>query len=198
MLKSLEKLLGKLDSIEDLKTRIESLNETEEVSSGDLRAPLEISHLDGAIALFSDGACRGNPGPGAWAYVVQNKQGSILSQKAGGEKLTTNNRMELMGAIEALMVLQSQLMKSYDSYFLYTDSKYVVDGLNQWVPQWKSRGWKKADNKIPENIDLWQKLDDLFHQIPGVKINWVKGHAGHPQNEFCDQLCNQFLDSNEA
>ena len=150
-------------------------------------------------ALFSDGACRGNPGPGAWGAIGQDSKGNLLFEASGVEFKTTNNRMELEGAIQALVALQKECEENKESSeevqaYLYSDSKYVVDGMNQWVVNWKKRGWKKADKKEPENVDRWKKLDELASEFYKVHFRWVKGHDGHPQNERCDELANVALD----
>lgn len=146
----------------------------------------------GQIAAYSDGACRGNPGPGAWAFVIQTDDGALLHEDFATELLTTNNRMELKGVI---MGLQFLLEKGYQARQIvyFTDSRYVVDGITKWIAGWKARGWKKADKKTPENLELWQRLDELNGQLR-VKYVWVKGHAGHEQNEYCDRLANKALD----
>ncbi len=150
-------------------------------------------------ALFSDGACRGNPGPGAWGAIGQDFKGNLLFEASGVEFKTTNNRMELEGAIQALVALQKECEENKESSeeiqaYLYSDSKYVVDGMNQWVVNWKKRGWKKADKKEPENVDRWKRLDELASEFYKVHFKWVKGHDGHPQNERCDELANVALD----
>jgi len=131
--------------------------------------------------------------------VAQNAQGDVVFEAAGFEEATTNNRMEIMGAIQALQLLERHLMETPlggpDFIGFYTDSKYVVEGINQWVRGWKARGWKKADGKPPENMDLWQTLDDWKAKFPQVRVAWVRGHNGHPQNEFCDRLANRVLDN---
>tara|TARA_B100000925_G_C21974144_1_gene459274 strand:- start:411 stop:1076 length:666 start_codon:yes stop_codon:yes gene_type:complete len=147
------------------------------------------------IVVFSDGACRGNPGPGAWGAVAQVRSNEFIFQKSGVEFNTTNNKMELMGAIEGLKTIEENLSEYISSdILLVSDSKYVVDGLKSWVYGWKKRGWKKADGKQPENLELWKQLDDLNEKLGGVHLFWVKGHSGHPQNELCDQLANKALD----
>ena len=151
----------------------------------------DIEGEDRALALYSDGACRGNPGPGAWGIMAQNARGEILFEASGLEEETTNNRMELQGAIEAL---KRALAHREDVVFLYSDSKYVVDGMEKWVPGWKRRGWKKADKKTPENMDLWRELEGLSGGFSRLHFRWVKGHGGHPQNEWCDHLANRALD----
>jgi ribonuclease HI len=143
---------------------------------------------------FSDGACRGNPGPGAWGSVIQNRDGEVIFQDHGVENPSTNNRMEMTGALRCLEFLKKNghLGKRV---IVISDSKYVVDGMNQWVAGWKRRGWKKADKKAPENLDIWMSLDELRLEFAEVGFSWVKGHAGHPQNEKCDQLANEALDN---
>ncbi|WP_290731051.1 ribonuclease HI [Halobacteriovorax sp. JY17] len=186
-----------LSSIDYLKSQIEDWEEeVEEQNStnGELPLPKEIKSKN-AYALFSDGACRGNPGPGAWGMVGQNAKGEVLFKGSGVETTTTNNRMEMMGAIEAMKYLLSEGVNTDSAeVYLYSDSKYVVDGLKSWMQGWKNRGWKKADKKTPENVDLWQELDRISSSFSNIQYLWVKGHAGHPQNELCDQLANEALD----
>lgn len=149
------------------------------------------------FALFSDGACRGNPGPGAWGAMGQAQDGELLFESSGMEMSTTNNRMELLGGLEAINKIEELINDDSEKVeiWLYSDSKYLVDGLDKWVPGWKKRGWKKADKKTPENLDLWQLLDEKRdHWGQYLKLRWVKGHSGHPQNERCDQLANLALD----
>ncbi len=169
---------------------IRDLPEDEKPCAANLPAP-EIE--EGQIALFSDGACRGNPGPGSWAFVAQSKSGEIIQKASGVAEHTTNNRMELQGAIEGLAYLDT-VDESYTKVIFFTDSRYVVDGISSWVKGWKARGWKKADKKTPENVEQWKLLDELALKRD-VKFVWVKGHAGHPQNELCDQLANEALDA---
>lgn len=133
------------------------------------------------IEIYTDGACSGNPGAGGWGVIL--RCGAVEKELSGGEQETTNNRMELTAVIEALKVL-----KKVCRITLYTDSRYVMDGINQWMPNWKNNGWRTANKKSPvKNIDLWQQLDTLAaqHQIKWV---WVKGHNGHPENERVDTL----------
>ena len=186
----------------DLLTKLaESIEERESQTAGiqgdEYPVPAEASK-DNAFTLYSDGACRGNPGPGAWGSMGQDPAGTLLFEISGIDFTTTNNRMELEGAIKAIEtfidhVEENDLPVSSPVY-LYSDSKYVVDGLIKWVPGWKSRGWKKADKKAPENLELWQRLDALKTRVPQINMRWVKGHSGHPQNERCDQLANIALD----
>ncbi len=140
------------------------------------------------VEIYTDGACRGNPGPGGWgAILVYRGREKELS---GGERETTNNRMELTAVIEALAALKEPCRVT-----LTSDSKYVVDAMLQgWAQNWRARGWKKPDKSAALNPDLWERLLDLAerHEIKWV---WVKGHAGHPYNERCDSLATAFADS---
>jgi ribonuclease HI len=138
------------------------------------------------VEIYTDGACRGNPGPGGWGAVLRyNSHEKTLH---GGEALTTNNRMELMAAIVAMESLTRPCAVQ-----LTTDSKYVMQGITEWMVNWKKRGWKTSANKPVKNVDLWQRLDQALasHQ---VKWHWVKGHSGHPENEMADQLANRGID----
>jgi len=135
------------------------------------------------VEIWSDGACRGNPGPGGWGALLRyNKQEKELW---GGEADTTNNRMELMAAIRAL-----EALKRASNVKLYTDSIYVMKGITAWIHDWKRKGWRTADKKPVKNEDLWRRLDELAarHEI---EWHWVKGHAGHPENERADALANK-------
>jgi len=163
--------------------------------------PLPFSSVEvGSFFLFSDGACRGNPGPGSWAAIGQNAKAEVIFESSGIDVYTTNNRMELQAAIMALQDLLGHLKEGGEytldqaKVFLYSDSKYVIDGISKWVPGWKARGWKKADNKAPENIQLWKEFDELAETFTHLKFHWVRGHMGHPQNEFVDNLANHALD----
>jgi ribonuclease HI len=139
------------------------------------------------IEIYADGACRGNPGPGGWGALLI--AADARRELAGSEILTTNNRMELTAAIEALKALKRPVRVT-----LYTDSKYVCTGIEEWLPNWKERGWKTADRKPVKNQDLWQALDAARapHQ---VRWQWVKGHAGNVGNERADQLANEAIDA---
>lgn len=133
------------------------------------------------VEIFTDGACSGNPGPGGWGAIL--RYNGHEKELSGGEKNTTNNRMELTAVIEALNCLKEPCKVT-----LTTDSKYVSDGIGKgWAVSWQRNGWRKADKKPALNPDLWEKLLNLL-KIHDVTINWVKGHAGHPENERCDQL----------
>jgi ribonuclease HI len=139
------------------------------------------------VEIFTDGACRGNPGPGAWAILLryQGKE-KMLS---GTEPHTTNNRMELMAAIQALIALKKPCQ-----VVLSTDSQYVKKGITEWLPQWKRRAWRTANRTPVKNSDLWKQLDEQAERHL-VKWKWVKGHSGHPENDRVDQLANEALDS---
>lgn len=136
-----------------------------------------------AITIYSDGACKGNPGPGGWGAVL--RYGEAEKRIKGGEPGTTNNRMELTAAIQALDSLREACEVT-----LFTDSIYVMKGLNEWLPGWKRRGWRTADGKAVKNQDLWERLDAACarHRIDW---RWVKGHNGDPGNELADQLANE-------
>lgn len=134
------------------------------------------------VEIFTDGACRGNPGPGGWGALL--RYGLHSKELYGGEADTTNNRMELMAAIQAL-----ESLKRRCRVILTTDSVYVRDGITQWLPNWKKRGWKTAANKPVKNADLWRRLDQAA-QAHEVTWHWVKGHSGHAENERADQLAN--------
>jgi len=150
------------------------------------------------FAVFCDGGCRGNPGPGAWATIGSATDGTILFELSGLDIHTTNNKMELEGAIQGIQAIRQHVsndgIQGALEIHLYCDSKYVLEGLEKWLAGWKARGWKKSDNKVPENMESWMRLD-LVTQAPFRPIcHWVKGHDGHPQNEYCDQLVNKALD----
>jgi ribonuclease HI len=140
------------------------------------------------VNIYTDGACRGNPGKGGWGAVLV--YGDKEKELSGGEKVTTNNRMELTAAIEALSALKEPCKVTMTS-----DSQYLINGITKgWALSWRAKGWKKADKSPALNPDLWQKLLDLL-EIHEVEFVWVKGHAGHPYNERCDELATAFADS---
>ncbi len=141
------------------------------------------------IEIYTDGACSGNPGPGGWGVLLRYK--GQEKEMSGGEIQTTNNRMELTAVIEALNSLKHPCR-----IHLYTDSQYVMKGFNEWIPGWIARGWKNASKKPVLNVDLWQSLLDAAkpHQI---EWHWVKGHAGHTENERVDALARQFIELNK-
>jgi ribonuclease HI len=138
------------------------------------------------IRIYTDGACRGNPGPGGWGALLV--AGGREKELWGGELLTTNNRMELTAAIRGLEALKRRCEVD-----LFTDSQYVRNGIREWLVQWKRRGWKTADRKPVKNQDLWERLDDLVtgHDI---EWHWVRGHSGHDGNERADALANRGID----
>lgn len=139
----------------------------------------------GKITIYTDGACKGNPGPGGWGAILRSI-GHVEKELFGGELLTTNNRMEMTAVIEALSALKRPC-----DIALYIDSKYVLQGITEWLPGWKAKGWKTAAKQPVKNVDLWQKLDALVN-TGGHTIEWcwVKGHAGDPGNERADALAN--------
>ncbi len=139
------------------------------------------------VQIFTDGACRGNPGPGGWGALLSYK--GTEKELYGGELMTTNNRMELMAVIKALEALTktAQVMVT-------TDSQYVKKGISEWIKNWKRNGWKTASKKPVKNADLWEHLDDLVNRND-VTWAWVKGHSGHPENERVDALANKGLES---
>ncbi|MCK5884041.1 MAG: ribonuclease HI [Bacteriovoracaceae bacterium] len=176
-----------------------ALVKVEETTSDSMPIPVELIQDPSAFAVYSDGACRGNPGPGAWGAMGQDSSGQMIFEASGVDVPTTNNRMELTGAIEAVQHIRNHLsdlgLTDNTAVHLFSDSKYVVDGVNSWVDGWKRRGWKKADKKPPENVEIWKQIDQIKNAMPNLKWHWVKGHAGHPQNEHCDQLANMALDN---
>lgn len=135
------------------------------------------------MEIFTDGACKGNPGVGGWGALLRfdGREKELF----GGEALTTNNRMELLAVIRSLEALKRRCRAR-----VYTDSQYVQKGISEWLPGWKRRGWRTGDNKPVKNVDLWQALDALAsaHEVEWI---WVRGHAGHPENERADQLANR-------
>ena len=144
-----------------------------------------IDYMKKYVEIFTDGACSGNPGPGGWGVVL--RFGTVEKELSGGEKDTTNNRMELTAAIMGLSALKESC-----EVRLVTDSKYVADGITKgWAASWRKNGWRKADKKPALNPDLWEKLLDLIEEHD-VTIDWVKGHAGHPENERCDKLAVEY------
>ena len=133
-----------------------------------------------AVDIFTDGACSGNPGPGGWGAIL--RFGAVEKELYGGEAATTNNRMELMAAIQALEALKRPV-----TVRLYTDSEYVKNGITKWIHGWKAKNWTTADRKPVKNVDLWQRLDAAQKQHR-IEFHWVRGHAGHPENERADEL----------
>ncbi len=140
---------------------------------------------DPEVLLYTDGACSGNPGPGGWAYLLRHPASGKETQASGGEELTTNNRMELMGVIEGLSALKRPTRVE-----LFTDSVYVGKGMSEWMPKWKANGWKRKEGKklVPvKNEELWRRLDELI-ATHSVKYTRVAGHSGHTENDLVDGL----------
>ena len=158
------------------------------------------------IHIYTDGGCSGNPGPGGWGYVImRNEEGGrrngeegnsvLLEEKCGGEKLTTNNRMELQAVIAALEALP-QLKAGAEKITIFTDSQYVQKGITCWIDDWKKRGWKTSDKKPVKNQDLWQRLEALAAAF-SINWTWVKGHSGNEYNEHCDALTQKAIACNQ-
>ena len=142
--------------------------------------------MPNTVVIYTDGACRGNPGPGGWGALL--RFGAEEKSLYGGERETTNNRMELKAAIEALRALRRRCRVE-----LHTDSRYLRDGVQQWMKKWKQKNWKTANRKPVKNRDLWETLDDLLDHHD-ITWHWVKGHAGNPGNERADWLANRGID----
>jgi len=137
------------------------------------------------VQLFTDGACRGNPGPGGWAYILRHPSTGVEKEESGGAELTTNNQMELAGVINGLKAL-----KRHSSVEVITDSVYVAKGAREWLPGWKANQWRRREKNrlVPvKNVELWQELDALLARHD-VRFSTVAGHSGHPENERCDEL----------
>ena len=138
---------------------------------------------EAAVEIYADGACRGNPGPGGWGAILRSR--GTERELFGGERETTNNRMELTAVIRALEALKRRC-----SVAVYTDSQYVQKGISEWIHSWKRRGWRTADKKPVKNEDLWRRLDELAREH-SIEWHWVRGHAGHAENERADELANK-------
>ena len=138
------------------------------------------------VIIYTDGACRGNPGPGGWGALI--KYGETTKEIYGADVSTTNNKMELTAAIKALKEI-----KEPSEIIIYTDSKYVLQGIEEWIHNWKKRGWLGANKKPVKNEELWKELDELREKHT-IKWNWVKGHSGDPGNETADMLANRGID----
>jgi ribonuclease HI len=145
------------------------------------RCDLAISLLP-HVELYTDGACSGNPGPGGWAYILKHPASGKVAEASGAELVTTNNKMELQAVIEGLSVLQRPSLVD-----LYSDSQYVLKGLEEWMASWKAKGWRTAAKKPVKNQTLWLKLDELI-QKHQVRFHWIRGHSEHPENERADRL----------
>ena len=164
------------DSIK-AETNLESIPKSQIVDSGEVKI----------ISMHTDGACSKNPGPGGWGVVIHLSDGST-KELGGGIRETTNNQMELQGAISALEFLAAQ--KQSTPVDFYTDSKYVLDGITKWIKGWKKNGWKTKDNKPVKNQEFWQQLDPL--NSSNIRWHWVEGHSGDPDNERCDAIARSY------
>jgi ribonuclease HI len=198
-LKEIERVLRTREAsvlVSALLDQVEGFDEVivKQSANDSLEVPEFVRKNSLSFALYTDGACRGNPGPGSYAYLVQEHSNKIVHESARHSEYTTNNKMEMSAVVEGLEFLKESVSPMHTIY-VFTDSKYVVDGMKSWIHSWKKRGWKKADKKPPENLDLWKSLDQLS-QICKVEFHWVKGHSGHPQNEYVDVLANKVLDEN--
>jgi ribonuclease HI len=151
------------------------------------RSSVSEAGVSEVVRIYTDGACKGNPGPGGWGALLRS--GTRERELYGGEPATTNNRMELTAVIRALEALKGRSMVE-----VYTDSEYVMKGITEWLAGWKRRGWKTADRKPVKNIDLWKALDEAVGRHE-VKWHWVRGHSGHPENERADALANRGVNS---
>lgn len=186
-----QSLLEKIPD-ESLESAIESLKTLAEnkvdKSSESKNVQPKTANSDGSIVIYIDGGCHGNPGPGGWGIVViADGEARSLS---GGEKITTNNRMELLAAINALSVIANTPSFCGRKIVLNTDSKYVKNGITSWISGWKKNGWKTSKKTDVLNRDLWETLDNLNESVK-PEWSWVKGHAGIEYNEKCDQLCQE-------
>lgn len=137
--------------------------------------------------LFTDGACSGNPGPGGWAFILRDLASGDEFEAADGEAQTTNNRMEMLAVIKGLRRLQKPAR-----VFLFSDSKYLINGLMEWMDNWKAKGWRRGTKPV-KNLELWKELDSL-RQTHDITAEWVPGHSDHPENERCDQLATSVID----
>jgi ribonuclease HI len=152
--------------------------------------------METALRIYTDGGCSGNPGPGGWAYVIMLNTfqgGQIIAQNKGGERNTTNNRMELSAVIEALRalaVLEKEGIPRMAS--LYTDSQYVQKGITEWIHTWKRNSWRTSDKKPVKNQDMWMELDLLAAEF-SINWEWIRGHAGNEYNEMCDRLTQEAI-----
>lgn len=138
-----------------------------------------------SVELYTDGGCSGNPGPGGWAFILKHPASGKVMESSGGEAMTTNNRMELTGVIRGL-----ETLKKRSRVLLFTDSKYVGQGLSEWMPKWKANNWRRKSKSGWEEVkneDLWRLLDELASRHD-LKYTWVAGHSGHPENDRCDEL----------
>ena len=143
---------------------------------------------DPEVIAYTDGGCRGNPGPGSWAFLLINAATHKALERTGGEALTTNNRMEMLAAIEALASLKKPGMR----VLLHSDSQLLIKSVSEWIPGWKARGWRKKDGEL-KNVDLLKRLDEV-NRLHQVTWQWVRGHSGNPGNERVDLLTNEGMD----
>jgi len=163
--------------------------------------------METPVKIFTDGGCSGNPGPGGWAYIIigngdkgsgigepEGEEPSILAEKWGADKNTTNNRMELTAVIEALRALKNLKDVSSRQTVVYTDSQYVQKGITEWIRKWKLNSWRTSDKKPVKNRDLWMELDALAGELP-LRWEWVRGHAGVDYNERCDRMTQEAIKS---
>ena len=147
------------------------------------------------LIIYTDGGCHGNPGPGGWGAVIID--GDTIQKLSGGEAHTTNNRMELMAAIQALAAVSADEKMKGREIQVFSDSQYVKNGITSWIQNWKKNGWRTAAKKPVLNKELWERLDSLYSSL-SVRWQWVKGHAGVTYNEVCDQLCQKEIAAFEA
>ena len=141
--------------------------------------------MNDTVEIFTDGACKGNPGPGGWGALLRCK--GVEKTISGGARRTTNNKMEMLAAIQAL-----EQLKKPSTVIITTDSQYLMNGITQWIHNWKKNGWKTANKKPVKNMDLWLRLDELMSQHK-VEWQWVRGHVGHPENEEADRLARKAI-----
>lgn len=149
--------------------------------SAPVQPPAQASDLT-HVELYTDGACSGNPGPGGWAYILRHANSGKTVEHSGGDRETTNNRMEMMAVIEGLTALRDPCQVD-----LYSDSQYVIKGMSEWLDGWKKKNWKRSNKQPVLNIDLWKQLDAL-REVHRISYHWIRGHNEHPENERCDKL----------
>ena len=170
---------------------LEGANEWLQTTGNTVTSTKAVNYSDD-ILVYTDGGCSGNPGPGGWACVIIAE--GQARQLSGGEKLTTNNKMELMAAISALSAIKNTARFQGIPVEVNIDSQYVKNGITQWIFSWKKKGWKKGDGAPALNVDLWEEILQLL-SVHKVSFVWVKGHDGHAYNERCDKLATDFADS---
>jgi ribonuclease HI len=173
-----------ITTVRELQTERKAAIKNERPTVIDRRLQDEMKNGD-AVKIFTDGACSGNPGPGGWGAIVQFK--GEQRELSGGDRHTTNNKMEMTAAIEALDSLLTSC-----KVVITTDSTYLRDGITKWIVNWKRNGWRTADKKPVKNADLWVQLDEL-NRRHSIEWRWVRGHAGHPENERCDELAREAI-----